>query len=428
MAGRRSASHHEAMGAALVPTARHVLGRIALPIDSFAVPPGADVDAALRDAAARVRALDRGEGVLVLTDLYGATPCNIGRQAGRARRRSALRVRPEPADAAARAELSGAEPGRTGADRRERRTHGNPHRRCLNAKSRSATASACTRAPRPSSCSAAGFQSRNVWLIHRGQEVNAKSIMGVMMLAAGVGSIDHAARRRRRRSRRAGGDGRPVRAQVRRGRVSMRFVIDGIAAARGMTLGTRAPGRSPDRSTSTSVRLSEREIEPEVAKSARRARDTRATELQRAARKAARRARARSRRIHRRAQPDPRRSGTHLRPGRPDPPRPLPRQRRAEDAARPPRRGVRGDGRSVPAQPARRHRPRHRPRAGRARARHDAGRTADRLARRRDPGQRHRRAGRAGAPRRTRRARRGRPPAAARCRTARSSRAACACR
>ena len=28
----------------------------------------------------------------------------------------------------------------------------------------------------------------NAWLIHRGREVNAKSIMGVMMLAAGVGS------------------------------------------------------------------------------------------------------------------------------------------------------------------------------------------------------------------------------------------------
>jgi PTS system mannose-specific IIA component len=69
---------HEAMGAALAQTARHILGRIALPMDSFAVPPGSDVDAALRDAAARVRALDRGAGVLVLTDVYGATPSNIG--------------------------------------------------------------------------------------------------------------------------------------------------------------------------------------------------------------------------------------------------------------------------------------------------------------------------------------------------------------
>jgi phosphocarrier protein HPr len=32
-----------------------------------------------------------------------------------------------------------------------------------------------------------GYKS-SVWLVHRGREVNAKSIMGVMMLAAGVGT------------------------------------------------------------------------------------------------------------------------------------------------------------------------------------------------------------------------------------------------
>ncbi len=33
-----------------------------------------------------------------------------------------------------------------------------------------------------------GFKS-DAFLIHRGREVNAKSIMGVMMLAAGIGSL-----------------------------------------------------------------------------------------------------------------------------------------------------------------------------------------------------------------------------------------------
>jgi len=32
-----------------------------------------------------------------------------------------------------------------------------------------------------------GFKS-NAWLVHSGREINAKSIMGVMMLAAGVGN------------------------------------------------------------------------------------------------------------------------------------------------------------------------------------------------------------------------------------------------
>jgi phosphocarrier protein len=31
-----------------------------------------------------------------------------------------------------------------------------------------------------------GFKS-SAWLVHRGREINAKSIMGVMMLAAGIG-------------------------------------------------------------------------------------------------------------------------------------------------------------------------------------------------------------------------------------------------
>ena len=68
---------HEGMGDALVETARHILGRVALKVDAFSIPPGSDIDLALSGAAARVRALDAGDGVLVLTDVYGATPSNV---------------------------------------------------------------------------------------------------------------------------------------------------------------------------------------------------------------------------------------------------------------------------------------------------------------------------------------------------------------
>jgi PTS system ascorbate-specific IIA component len=71
---------HEAMGDALIATARHILGRIPLALEAQAIPPGSDVEAVLRDAAARVRRLDNGEGVLVLTDVYGATPSNVARR------------------------------------------------------------------------------------------------------------------------------------------------------------------------------------------------------------------------------------------------------------------------------------------------------------------------------------------------------------
>jgi PTS system ascorbate-specific IIA component len=68
---------HEAMGDALIETARHLLGRISLKIDAFSIPPGSDTDFAMTSAAARVRKLDSGDGVLVLTDIYGATPSNV---------------------------------------------------------------------------------------------------------------------------------------------------------------------------------------------------------------------------------------------------------------------------------------------------------------------------------------------------------------
>ena len=68
---------HEAMGESLIATARHILGRVALKLDALAIPPGSDFDAALAETAARVRALDAGDGVLVLTDVYGATPSNV---------------------------------------------------------------------------------------------------------------------------------------------------------------------------------------------------------------------------------------------------------------------------------------------------------------------------------------------------------------
>ena len=71
---------HEAMGDALIATARHILGRVPLALEAQAIPPGSDVDAALRDAAARARRLDAGVGVLVLTDVYGATPSNIAQK------------------------------------------------------------------------------------------------------------------------------------------------------------------------------------------------------------------------------------------------------------------------------------------------------------------------------------------------------------
>ena len=71
---------HETMGGALLNAARHVLGRLPLALDVMEVPASCDPDNTLLDASRRAMALDKGDGVLVLTDLYGATPCNVANQ------------------------------------------------------------------------------------------------------------------------------------------------------------------------------------------------------------------------------------------------------------------------------------------------------------------------------------------------------------
>ena len=71
---------HEAIGPALVQAARHVLGKLPLPLDTVEVPADGDPGEMLRLGASHARALDHGDGVLVLTDVFGATPCNIARR------------------------------------------------------------------------------------------------------------------------------------------------------------------------------------------------------------------------------------------------------------------------------------------------------------------------------------------------------------
>jgi PTS system ascorbate-specific IIA component len=68
---------HEEMGAALIATAHHILGRMPLTVEAHAIPPGSDAELALAETLAHVRKLDAGDGVLVLTDVYGATPSNV---------------------------------------------------------------------------------------------------------------------------------------------------------------------------------------------------------------------------------------------------------------------------------------------------------------------------------------------------------------
>jgi PTS system ascorbate-specific IIA component len=69
---------HGAFGEALIHCASHVLGKRPLYLRQLGITVHDDPEAILPFAQDLVRYLDKGRGVLVLTDIYGATPSNIG--------------------------------------------------------------------------------------------------------------------------------------------------------------------------------------------------------------------------------------------------------------------------------------------------------------------------------------------------------------
>jgi len=69
---------HGAFGESLIHSASHVLGRRPLYLRQVGVTVHDDPDEILPVAQDLIRFLDQGKGVLVMTDIYGATPSNIG--------------------------------------------------------------------------------------------------------------------------------------------------------------------------------------------------------------------------------------------------------------------------------------------------------------------------------------------------------------
>ena len=68
---------HEGIGSALIAVATRLLRQLPLKAEAFEVPFDGDPDALLPAASAALRRVDGGQGVLVLTDLYGASPSNL---------------------------------------------------------------------------------------------------------------------------------------------------------------------------------------------------------------------------------------------------------------------------------------------------------------------------------------------------------------
>jgi mannose PTS system EIIA component len=74
---------HPGIGSALIKVAARMLRTLPLKTEAFELAFDADFDAALPQASAALRKVDSGEGVLILTDLYGASPSNLAAKLAR---------------------------------------------------------------------------------------------------------------------------------------------------------------------------------------------------------------------------------------------------------------------------------------------------------------------------------------------------------
>ncbi|MGA7596074.1 MAG: PTS fructose transporter subunit IIA [Gallionella sp.] len=71
---------HNGLGDSFVDCVRHVLGEVPPNLKVLSVLAGDDPQQKLLEGQALIRQLDTGGGVLLLADVFGATPSNIGRQ------------------------------------------------------------------------------------------------------------------------------------------------------------------------------------------------------------------------------------------------------------------------------------------------------------------------------------------------------------
>lgn len=71
---------HEPLGTAMIQCTRHIFGRMPAQLAALDVIPDEDPVRALEAARALVSRINDGSGVLVMTDIFGATPSRIAAQ------------------------------------------------------------------------------------------------------------------------------------------------------------------------------------------------------------------------------------------------------------------------------------------------------------------------------------------------------------
>jgi len=68
---------HEPLGTALLHCTRHIFGRLPVQLAALDVVPDEDPESAFQAARALLARINDGSGVIVLTDVFGATPSRI---------------------------------------------------------------------------------------------------------------------------------------------------------------------------------------------------------------------------------------------------------------------------------------------------------------------------------------------------------------
>jgi PTS system mannose-specific IIA component len=67
---------HCDLGRELLSAAELIVGRLEA-AEAISITPSSESEKVLKTIAERVKALNRGRGVMILTDMFGGTPCNV---------------------------------------------------------------------------------------------------------------------------------------------------------------------------------------------------------------------------------------------------------------------------------------------------------------------------------------------------------------
>lgn len=68
---------HGELGKSLIECATHVLGSQPVFLEALSIKNDCEHEIMFKQISERINLLDQGHGVLILTDIFGATPCNI---------------------------------------------------------------------------------------------------------------------------------------------------------------------------------------------------------------------------------------------------------------------------------------------------------------------------------------------------------------